>query len=69
MTSAKERLITTKPSRKALLYIIGELQIMAGRAKAIYLGDTAIDRADRLLPLLERMERLCIEARSFDPPE
>lgn len=69
MINGPEKLIEVKPSRKALLFIIGELQQMAGRAQSIYLNDTSTERADRLLPLLKRMEELCIDARSFDPPD
>ena len=69
MINGREKRITAKPSRKALLSVIGELQEMAGRARAIYLDDVSINRAEKLLPLLEKMSRLCIDARSFDPPD
>lgn len=60
--------MTTKPTRRDLLLVIGELQGIIGEISGAYLNDRGPDRAQLVMDAVSRGERLCIQARSFDPP-
>jgi len=49
--------------------VLGELQGLAGDAKHTYLNDRGSDRADLLVPILEHMFSLALEARADAPAE
>lgn len=59
--------ITTKPSRKDLLLVIGHLQGLVGDALAAYRNDRDPNRYGNVCSPLQEAEDLCIQARSFDP--
>lgn len=58
----------TKPTRRDLLLVIGELQDIIGGMVGSYLNDRGAERSQPIQDLGERGMRLCIDARSFDPP-
>jgi hypothetical protein len=58
----------SKPTRRDLLLVIGELQDLIGHIGACYGNDRGPDRAQLVQDNVERGMRLCILARSFDPP-
>lgn len=43
--------------------LLRELQDLVGRAKGIYMNDRAPDRADLILPVLDRAFDICVELR------
>jgi hypothetical protein len=57
-----------KPTRRDLLLVIGELQEIIGNIGSAYGNDRAADRAGPMQRLVAEGMRLCIAARSADPP-
>lgn len=60
--------VPTRPTRRDLLLVIGELQNIIGAMGAAYGNDRAVDRAELIQALERRGMDLCVIARSFDPP-
>ena len=53
---------------RRLLILIGKIQTLAGRAKHTYLNDRNRGMADQLLPVLDEIFDICLEARNeYDP--
>lgn len=59
--------LRTKPTRRDLLLVIGHLQDIIGEIRGAA-GDRNPDRAADIARLTMQGHKLCIEARSFDPP-
>ena len=49
---------------KTLLVALGEIQDLAGKAKAAYWDDRQTDRAKVLVPLLEQIFNRCLAERN-----
>jgi hypothetical protein len=60
--------VATRPTRRDLLLVIGELQDIIGAMGSTYANDRAVDRAEPIQVLEKRGMELCVLARSFDPP-
>lgn len=56
-----------RPTRRDLLLVIGELQNVIGKISE-GANDRNPSRAEDIADTVARGMRLCIEARSFDPP-
>lgn len=61
--------ITRKPSRKQLLRAIGELQMLIGDAIAFHTNDRNRHGFEHGQKALRKAFEICIDARSFDPPD
>lgn len=57
-----------KPTRRDLLYVIGELQDIIGAIGGAAMNDRAKERAQTIQDLVKRGMDLAILARSYDPP-
>lgn len=57
-----------RPTRRDLLLVIGELLDIIGGLVGTYLDDRAVERSQPIQDLGARGMKLCIDARSFDPP-
>lgn len=57
----------TKPTRRDLLIVIGELQDIIGAIGGVALDDKSKDRAKPIQDLVARGMDLAVAARSFDP--
>lgn len=60
--------MTKKPSRKELLRVLTHVQGDVGEAMNLIRDDRDDWGKQRGLQLLEKVEALLIEARSYDPP-
>lgn len=58
----------SKPTRRDLLLVIGELQDLIGHIGSSYNNDRGPERAQLVQDAVARGMSLCILARSFDPP-
>jgi hypothetical protein len=55
--------------RKVLIQI-GKIQDLSGKAKGIYLNDRGLNRADKLIPILDEIFNLCVDIRgNYEPIE
>ena len=61
--------IRSKPSRRKLMQVICHLQYLIGKAAAYHGNDRDNDGFEKGQNLLSEAHKLCILARSFDPPE
>ena len=61
--------VTAKPSRRKLMQVICELQRLVGEASAFHGNDRDNDGFEKGQKLLAEAHKLCLDARSFDPPE
>lgn len=57
----------TRPTRRDLLLVIGELQNLFGRAAGAA-SDRNPNRAEDIAKFTKAGHDLCVEARGFDPP-
>lgn len=64
----KDTIIISRPSRKDLLKIVGILQDKIGLALAQF-NDRNPNRQEDVENILRKALTLCIDARSFDPPD
>lgn len=60
--------IESKPNRRQLLRVIGELQDLIGRANALHANDRDPNGFEKAQAALDEAFQLCLDARSFDPP-
>lgn len=60
------RVIKSKPSRKTLLKVIGDLQGYIGAIQSRYGDDISPDRYSKVMDNCGEAFDLCVDARSFD---